>query len=81
MAEYDTETAAAIAATEARIAFLKQMRASGVLMTRHGDTMVQFQTIKDLNAAIASEVKDLKRLKGETRKPFYVLQPTKGYGR
>jgi hypothetical protein len=78
MADYDTETAALIAAAEARIATLKTMRSSGVLMTRHGDTMVQFQTIKDLNAAIAAEVKDLKRLKGESRTPVYSFQRSKG---
>lgn len=78
MADYDTETAAEIAATEARIATLKTMRSSGVLLTRHGDTMLQFQTIKDITLAIAEEKKDLKRLKGESRSPFYAFQPSKG---
>lgn len=78
MADTDTETAGLIAAAEARLASLKSMRASGVLMTRHGDTMVQFQTIKDLNAAIAAEAKDLNRLKGIARSPFYALEISRG---
>lgn len=78
MADYDTETAGLIAATEARIASLVEMRSSGVLSVRHGDTMTQFQSIKDLNAAIAEEKKDLRRLKGESRRPSYIVQRTKG---
>lgn len=78
MADYDTETASEIAEIEARIANLKAMRSSGVLTTRHGDTMVQFQSIKDLNAAIAEEKKDLRRLKGETRRPVYVVESDRG---
>jgi hypothetical protein len=78
MADYDTETASEIAATEERITTLKQMRSSGVLMTRHGDTMIQFQTIKELNLAISEEKKDLRRLKGTARTPFYLTQTDKG---
>jgi hypothetical protein len=78
MADYDTETASEIAEIEARIETLKTMRSSGVLMTRHGDTMVQFQTIKELNAAIAEERKDLRRVKGLSRKGLYVIQHTRG---
>lgn len=79
MTDYDTETASLIAAAEARLVTLKTMRSSGVLLTRHGDTMVQFQTISELNKAISSEVKEIKRLKGETRTPFYILQTSKGF--
>lgn len=78
MADYDTETAGEIATAEARIATLKTMRSTGVLMTRHGDTMVQFQTVSELNKAISSEVKDLRKLKGISNKPVYVLQNNKG---
>lgn len=78
MADIDTETAALIALAESRLAMLKSIRSSGTLMTRHGDTMVQFQTVSELNKAISAEVKEIKRLKGETRQPFYVLQTTKG---
>ena len=78
MADYDTETAGLIAEAEARLKSLKQMRSSGVLMTRHGDTMVQFQTIDQLNKAIAAEAKDLKRLKGEARTPVYAHERSKG---
>lgn len=78
MAEYDTETASLIAAAEARLANLRNMRSSGVLSTRHGDTMVQFQSIGDLQRAINAEIRDINKLKGVVPKPFYVFEPHKG---
>lgn len=78
MTDYDTETAGEIAASQARLTTLKTMRSSGVLMTRHGDTMVQFQTISELNKAITAEVKDLRRLKGLNNVPVYIRETDKG---
>lgn len=76
--DYDTETASEIALLESQLANLKVMRSSGVLITRHGDTMVEFQKMSDLLLAIAATAKDLRRLKGTSRKPFYILQTSKG---
>jgi seryl-tRNA(Sec) selenium transferase len=81
----DTETAALLDEAKERLKTLKAARASGVLMTRHGETLIQFNTISDLNKAISAEVKDIRRLErqcGEgARTPSYVLQNSKGLGK
>jgi hypothetical protein len=78
MAEVDTETASEIAELETQLRALKRARSSGVFSVRHGDTMVQYRTLKEINAAIAAIDREIRLLRGETRKPKYVLQTTRG---
>lgn len=78
MADYDTETAAEIETVTAQLKNLKAMRASGVLITLHGSTSVTFQSVTQLNAAIAATARDLRRLKGVTRSVIYSYERNKG---
>jgi hypothetical protein len=77
MAE-DTETASEIAELETQLRVLKQARASGVYSVRHGDTSVQYRSLKEINAAISSIQREIRLLRGQTRTPKYVLQTTRG---
>lgn len=78
MADTDTETAAEILVVKDQLKNLKEMRASGVLITMHGGTSVTFQSITQLNAAIAAVAKDLRRLTGKKTSVVYALETSKG---
>lgn len=74
----DTETLSQIAEVESQLVSLKKIRASGVFSVRHGDESIQYSSLADINKAIAALNKELRVLKGETRKPGYILQTSKG---
>lgn len=64
-----------------RLESLYQMRDSGILITRHGDTSVQFRSLDELLIAISRAEADLARASGKRRSNVsYIVQRTKGYG-
>ena len=67
-----------IATLEAQLTALKKARASGALSVRHGDTSVQYRSIAEIKSAISAVSRELRALRGGSRKPRYVLQTTKG---
>lgn len=66
----------------ARLTTLYQMRDSGVLMVRHGDTSTQFRSMNELLRVIALLEGQLGTAQGRTRsRVSYIRQSSKGYGR
>jgi hypothetical protein len=66
---------------EARIAELRQIRDSGVFMTRHGDTSNQFRTLAELNDILTSLEGELDALTeaAPKEKVRYIIQTGKGF--
>jgi hypothetical protein len=65
----------------ARIALLEGMRDSGVLITRHGDTSVQFRSLDDLLRALRILRKQLASAMGLNKsRVSYIRQKSRGYG-
>lgn len=62
----------------AQLRSLKLARASGALVVRHGDTMVTYRSLSELNQAIAAVTGEIAALLGTQRKPGYVRQSRKG---
>lgn len=66
---------------EAKLTALYGMRDSGVLITRHGDTSVQFRSMAELLKAIKILEGELNTAQGRVRsRVSYIRQSTKGYG-
>lgn len=65
----------------ARLDVLYRMRDSGVLITRHGDTSVQFRSLDELMRSIRLLEGQLNTAQGRNRsRVSYVRQKTKGFG-
>lgn len=64
----------------ARLTVLYQMRDSGVLISRHGDTSLQFRSLTEILQAIRILEGGLSTAQGRNRsRVSYVRQTTKGY--
>lgn len=65
----------------ARIALLEGMVASGVLITRHGDTSVQFRSLDELLRALRRLQSQLTTAQGKSKsRVSYIRQKSRGYG-
>jgi hypothetical protein len=78
VAELDTETESQIAALEADLVILTAAANSGTLSVRHGDTMIQYQSLDLMMKRISAIKREIRKLRGESRGPTYALQMTKG---
>jgi hypothetical protein len=66
----------------ARLLLLYGMRDSGVLITRHGDTSVQFRSLDELLRAIRILEKQANAAQGiVTSRVSYIRQNSRGYGK
>ncbi len=66
---------------EARLTLLRGMATNGVLISRHGDTSVQFRSLDELLRAIRILEGQLGKVLGLTKsRVSYIRQSTRGYG-
>jgi flagellin-like hook-associated protein FlgL len=67
---------------ETRLTLLRSMASSGVLITRHGDTSVQFRSLDELLKSIRILEAQLGALQGRTKSRIsYIRQSTRGFGK
>lgn len=64
---------------EEQLASLREAKASGALIVRHGDTQVTYRSMAELKEAIADLVTEVNKLNGVSRGPRYVRQSKRGY--